>query len=71
MEIVPKYSVQMNLSTEKLVPLDGNHVEITKFADKSDNNYNTISKHIKRFVDQLEKEASYRRNPYYRSSRIR
>jgi len=60
----------MGLGNEKTVSLNGNHIEITKYASKNHDNFVRVSGNIRKIVTKIVEEATSRLiQPYILASR--
>jgi len=51
----------MGISRERAIPLNGNHMEITKYGDPNDANYAIVRGNIKRMVKDITSGIGHRR----------
>ena len=55
--IVSPTSATLSLINEQIAPLNGDHMEITKFTSKEDNNYKMVAGMLAQMVSEVREEA--------------
>jgi len=59
--IVPKSSAHIGVSGERVVPLNGNHLQITKYRNTLDENYLAVQGKIRHTVMNITREEGRKR----------
>jgi len=52
-EMVNRFSAQLYIPTEERVPVEENHTNMVKFASAEDRTYQTVVRHLKKWVDNI------------------